>query len=118
MHGKSPRSWRFRALDILEAIEKCRAFSRGRGRDEFLLDDLAFSAALHQLQIIGEATSHLPAALKDRYPHDWEEIVAMRHRIVHGYFAVDADIIWATLMSDLEPLRIVLEEMLAREPPD
>jgi uncharacterized protein with HEPN domain len=118
MPGKSPRGWRFRALDILEAIEKCETFSKGRERDDFLSDELAFSAALHQLQIIGEATSHLPATLKDRYPHDWTEIVAMRHRIVHGYFGVDADIIWSTLMNDLKPLRRILEEILAREPPD
>ena len=42
----------------------------------------------------------------------------MRHRIVHGYFSVDADIIWSTVTNDLEPLRAVVEEMLSREPPD
>lgn len=118
MPEKSPRGWRFRAFDILEAIEKCQRYAKDRNREDFLSDDLAFPAALHQLQIIGEAARHLPAALKLRYPHDWDEIVAMRHRIVHGYFSIDSDIVWSTLANDLEPLRLLLEDILAREPPD
>jgi uncharacterized protein with HEPN domain len=35
----------------------------------------------------------------------------MRHRIVHGYFAVDEDIVWKTLTTELEPLLQALARM-------
>jgi uncharacterized protein with HEPN domain len=35
----------------------------------------------------------------------------MRRRIVHGYFAVDEDIVWMTLTTELEPLLRILERM-------
>jgi uncharacterized protein with HEPN domain len=36
----------------------------------------------------------------------------MRHQIVHGYFAVDEDIVWETLTTELEPLLRALAGVL------
>jgi uncharacterized protein with HEPN domain len=37
----------------------------------------------------------------------------MRHRLIHGYFDVDAEIVWNTVQIDLPPLVGLLEEALA-----
>jgi len=118
MRDESPRRWRLRLLDILDAIARCRRFVGGRDRDAFLSDEAAYLAAVLQLQIIGEAANNLPAELTGRYPHDWREIVAMRHRIAHGYYRIDAEVVWSTIADDLAPLKALVEEILAREPPD
>jgi uncharacterized protein with HEPN domain len=33
----------------------------------------------------------------------------MRHRLIHGYFDVDLDIVWQTITTDLPPLVKQLE---------
>lgn len=64
------------------------------------------------IQIIGEAASQVSHETKDAYPDiPWQNIVGMRHRIVHGYFAVDEDIVWKTLTTELEPLLRALERL-------
>lgn len=42
----------------------------------------------------------------------WPGIVAMRHRLVHAYFDVDLDLVWATVTDDLPPLVALLEQHL------
>jgi uncharacterized protein with HEPN domain len=39
----------------------------------------------------------------------WHEIIAMRNRLVHGYFAVDSDILWTVVHDDLPGLITILE---------
>lgn len=37
-------------------------------------------------------------------PIPWLEIVALRNRLIHGYNAVDLDILWDIAAMDLPPL--------------
>ncbi|MDY7011494.1 MAG: HepT-like ribonuclease domain-containing protein [Planctomycetota bacterium] len=39
----------------------------------------------------------------------------MRHRLVHGYYKIDLDIVWKTLQEDLPPLIASLEKILGRK---
>jgi len=42
----------------------------------------------------------------------WREIVAMRNRLVHAYFAIDPEQVWKALTEDLPPLISALEALL------
>ena len=42
----------------------------------------------------------------------WREIIAMRNRLVHGYFAVDRDILWTVVHDDLPGLITALEMVI------
>jgi uncharacterized protein with HEPN domain len=44
----------------------------------------------------------------------WAEIVGMRNHLVHGYFDIDLDRLWATVMHDLPQLASSLERILSR----
>lgn len=47
---------------------------------------------------------------RDRYPAvQWPEIVSMRNRLIHGYDAVDLDIVWRVVQDDLPALIEALE---------
>ncbi len=45
----------------------------------------------------------------------WAAIVAMRNRLVHTYFDIDLDIVWATIQVDLPSLLQALETAPKRE---
>jgi uncharacterized protein with HEPN domain len=68
----------------------------------------------HHLQIIGEAASRIAPALRDAHPEvPWDKITGMRHVLVHGYFDVDLDIVWAVVERDLADLKRKIAALVA-----
>jgi uncharacterized protein with HEPN domain len=61
---------------------------------------------VHHLQVIGEAASRLDGEFQDSHPDiPWHEIIAMRNVIVHDYFGLDLDEVWASVRTDLPLLK-------------
>lgn len=88
--------------DIWDAIERIERFTKGFDYEIFSKDEKTSDAVVRNLEIIGEATSRLPNEFKEKYPViAWEEIVGLRHRIVHDYFGIDLEIIWHIISNDL-----------------
>jgi uncharacterized protein with HEPN domain len=91
---------------------KALALASGKSRAAFDADEVLRLALTYLIQIVGEAASQISQETKDAHPEvPWQSIVGMRHRIVHGYFAVDEDIVWKTLTTELEPLLRAFEGM-------
>jgi len=59
----SPRSWRERIRDILDAIAEIKAFTQGIEFDAFRHDSKTIRAVELNFIIIGEATNHIPEAI-------------------------------------------------------
>ncbi len=94
-----------RLRDILEAIERVERYAV-RGRHAFERDELLQTWAVHQLQIIGEASANLTDALKEEHPEiPWPQIIAMRNILVHDYFGVSFAEVWAAIERDLPDLK-------------
>lgn len=90
---------------ILEAIADIESFV-GAGGDSFMADRKTQSAVVRQLEIIGEAAKNLSAALTARESAvPWRQIAGARDRLIHGYFKVDLDAVWAMVEQDLPKLR-------------
>lgn len=111
----SPRAWSDRVRDILDAIGEIQLFMRGVEYDSFASNREKRKAVLANFAIIGEASRHIPDAIKQRHPGvPWVEMGRMRNFVVHVYFAVDSKIVWDTVQDDLPPLaeqlRIVLND--------
>ena len=61
----------------------------------------------------GEAERSLPTQVKDRAPGiAWNEIVEMRHVLVHDYFGIDVDVVWGVVERELPELKRKVEELL------
>jgi uncharacterized protein with HEPN domain len=108
------RSDRERLLDILEAIERIEV-QAARGRSTFAEEELAQTAVIRWIEIIGEATRGLTEELRQAHPEvPWRQMVAMRNVLIHGYFDIDVDLVWSVAENDLPKLaaqvRAILEE--------
>ncbi|NUQ37483.1 MAG: DUF86 domain-containing protein [Caldilineales bacterium] len=107
------RDTRERLLDILEAIGKIEQ-RVSRDLDVFADDEMQQVWVIHHLQIIGEAAYGLSQQFRASHPHiPWEQIIGMRHVLVHGYFEIDLDIVWAVVEKDLPPLKANLQAILS-----
>jgi uncharacterized protein with HEPN domain len=71
-------------------------------KQAFQADEKTQDAVVRQMEIIGEAATNF----------DTRFATAMRNRLVHGYFDVDASIVWDTTQNDLSPLKSQIEKIL------
>ena len=106
------RDDRERLRDILEAIERIEKYA-SRGRLVFDEDELIQTWVVHHLQIIGEAVRALGAETTSASEEvEWNKIIGMRNILVHNYFGIDADIVWAVIENDLQTLKEKVSEVL------
>jgi uncharacterized protein with HEPN domain len=112
----SPREWRHRIGDILNAIEKIRGYVLGMGYEEFAEDSKTIDAVIRNLIVIGEAARRVPSEVTVRHSDiPWRLMGDMRNFAVHEYWGVDLRTVWEAVQSDLPPLpvqlRVVLDEL-------
>jgi uncharacterized protein with HEPN domain len=101
-----------RLRDILDAIGNIERYA-ARGRQAFESDELIQNWFVRHLQIIGEAAYALPKQIRDQRPDiPWNEIIGMRHILVHDYFVIDTDIVWDAVARDLPDLKVKVENLL------
>lgn len=101
--------------DILEAISRINAYTKGMGYEGFVKDEKTRDAVVRNLEIIGEAAKNLPDDIKGGYPKvNWKAITGMRDKLTHEYFGVSVEILWETVKNDLPPFESQIR-MIARE---
>jgi uncharacterized protein with HEPN domain len=70
-------------------------------------------ALVRLLEVIGEAATRVPEEVQQHYRDiPWASIIGLRNRLIHGYDAVDLDIVWAILIGDLPELITRLDTIL------
>ncbi|MCU0564259.1 MAG: DUF86 domain-containing protein [Desulfobacterales bacterium] len=102
---------------MLAAIDDIGLFTTG-GKAEFLADRKTQSAVVRQIEIIGEAVKNLDTALTTSEPGvPWRQIAGTRDRLIHAYFSVNLDAVWAMVEQDLPTLRLHLQRILREHDP-
>ncbi len=92
--------------DILESIEKIRQYTTGMSFEDFEKDERTADAVARNFGIIGEAAGRLSKTLREAHSEiPWRDITGLRHKIVHDYFSLDYEIIWAVLETELPMLQ-------------
>ena len=99
--------------DILNAIDETEDFTRRMTFKKFCDDRKTINAVIRSLEVLGEATKNIPAAIRAKYPEiPWRKMAGMRDKLIHEYFGVDEDILWKTVTEDLPPLQAELQNLL------
>jgi uncharacterized protein with HEPN domain len=102
--------------DIYAAIGRMLRFTAGLDKAAFLANDEKCYAVLAQLIIIGEAASRLADETREASPQvPWRQMIGTRNRVVHGYDAVDWDIVWDIVSIHGPALKIDIGKILGLE---
>lgn len=95
-----------RLLHILEAIDEIQAYTYEIDLKSFLSNSMMRFACIKQIEIIGEAANLITPETKLLFADlEWQQIIGMRHILVHEYFGVDFDLIWQVIIRDLPTLK-------------
>ena len=98
---------------MLEAIDNIFEFVAGKTFDSYKKDKILRFAIIKNLEIIGEAAYLLSKDFKSKNDAvEWNDIIGMRHILVHGYYQINDEIIWATIETELTPLKLKLQKLI------
>jgi uncharacterized protein with HEPN domain len=93
--------------DIENACQRIIRYTRDLDRDTAFGEDLRFDAVLHNVLVIGEAVKKLPRDFRDRHADlPWREIAGMRDFVAHAYFALDLEILWDVVQTNVPALLV------------
>jgi len=105
-----------RMRHMVDAAEQAMGFARGRSRADLDNDLMLAFALVKAIEIVGEAANQVTSTTRDRCPSiPWQEIVGMRHRLIHAYFDINHDVLWQTVQHDLPSLISALKQALQEE---
>ncbi len=115
MSDQPERDWRLYLKDMVRFGDKVMQYAQGIDQRSFAVNDIVYDAILRNLELIGEAASHVPPAARELHPAvAWRQIVATRNRLIHGYLGLDDELLWSIVQDDIPPmlrqLRAALEE--------
>ena len=92
-------------LHMLDHAREALELVADRTPEEFKGDRVLNLALVRLVEVVGEAASRVPDQVRTRHSDiPWRQIVGMRNRLTHGYDAVDLDILWEVITTDLPPL--------------
>ena len=98
--------------DILKSIHKIETFTAGYDFERFKADDKTLSACVREIEVIGEATKHIPDEIASKYLQiPWSLMAKMRDKLIHWYFEIDEEIVWKVITEQFPRLKIEIEVM-------
>lgn len=99
--------------DMKEAIKRIESYTERMNYEEFLQDIKTQDAVIRNLEVIGEAVKNVSSELKESYKEtDWKKIAGMRDKIIHYYFGVNWDIVWAVIQDRIPGLKGEIEAIV------
>ena len=98
--------------DILQAIAYIEADIDGFSLERLRADRHTRQIVERNLEIISEASRHLPAACKDRESGiSWRDIANLGNVLRHAYRKVETETLWKICRQHLGPLREAMLRM-------
>lgn len=108
------RTVKQRLEDVLASIDEIGSFLDGLAYEDFAADRRTYHAVVRCLEIISEASRHLPASFKARHDSiDWRQIADAGNVYRHAYDAVTPRRIWDTAIH-LDAMRPLIVAEVAK----
>lgn len=105
-----------RLTDIVEAIGRIRQILGNKPLEAFENDWQSQWLVERGVEIVSEASRHLPQELKAKHPHiPWRKVAGIGNVLRHNYESVAAPVIWTLAQGDLDALEQVCRAELAAE---
>ena len=95
-----------RLQHIVDAIDNIFALTKDSTSDILRSNKILFYGIVKCIEIIGEAAYHVTHAFRNNHKETpWEQIIRMRHVLVHDYYRIKEEEVRYVVEDNLKPLR-------------
>ncbi len=100
-------------LHIRDALREVREFVDGEDYESFLENRMVQNAVMRSFEVVGEAARRVSPAFREAHPEvPWRLMGDFRNKLIHGYFALDLEVIWKTATEDAPMLLAQIEGLV------
>ena len=108
----SKREWKFYIDDMIGFVKNVESYCEGLEQVTFEKSGLNYDATVRNIELIGEAATHISAEVRELYPNfPWRQVIATRNQLIHGYLGIDNDILWNIIKEDIPELIVELNKI-------
>lgn len=100
--------------EMIDAAVQAHELASGVTAAELAENRQRRDALLWNFTVLGEAAAGVSEETRKRFPDvRWQQPARLRNRVVHGYWSVDMEILWATATDQLPEFVADLRAVLA-----
>lgn len=105
----------FRLRDMKENIRRIRSLLDSKTLDDLSSDHVTRAAFERFLEVMSEASRHVPAVWQAEHPDiKWRQIADLGNHLRHAYHKTDFEILWNVYEWDLAPLEAAVDALLQK----
>jgi uncharacterized protein with HEPN domain len=103
--------------EILRRAKRVEELFREYTYDDFKANWRVHDLVMHEFEILGEAARRLTPEVRSAHPEiAWHAIIGFRDRLIHGYDAVDYELVWDTARDDIPQLIAEITPLIPEVP--
>lgn len=100
-------------LHMRDHAREALDFAAGRKREDLDTDRMLCLALVRLVEVIGEAAARVPEEVRSQCSQiPWQQIVAMRNRLIHAYDQISLERLWEVVSKDLPALVVELDRAI------
>jgi uncharacterized protein with HEPN domain len=104
--------------EMLDYIEQARSYVAGMTFEQYSFDRKTQRAVERCIEVISEASRHVPDEIKGRRPDiPWRDVATIGNVFRHNYHTIATRIVWDTIRLDLPALELAVRAIKAELPP-
>lgn len=100
-------------LHIRDALREVGEFVEREDRESFMENRMLQNAVMRSFEVVGEAARRVSPEFREAHPQvPWRLMGDFRNKLIHGYFALDLEVIWKTATEDAPMLLARIEGLV------
>ncbi|MBS3074030.1 DUF86 domain-containing protein [Candidatus Pacearchaeota archaeon] len=104
------RDYKLFLKDIKESIDQIIELKVSE--EEFKSNKTIQDAIIRKLEIIGEASKHLPRSLREENKHiNWAKMERARDNLLHSYFEINLHSVWDYVTKEIPRIKEALNSL-------